>query len=122
MSRVRSSGNDATELRLIRIFRLFGIKGWRRNAAVFGKPDFVFPIQRVAVFVDGCFWHSCPRHGSIPAANRIFWSLKLKRNRERDIIVRRQLKNTGWTVLRIWQHELKKPDLVAKRLSRELAK
>jgi len=55
MSRVRSSGNLATEIRLIRIFRTYGINGWRRNISVFGKPDFVFPKSRLAVFVDGCF-------------------------------------------------------------------
>jgi len=66
MSRVRSKGNNATELRLIQIFRDNRITGWRRNWPLKGKPDFVFPKKRIAVFVDGCFWHGCPEHGSLP--------------------------------------------------------
>jgi DNA mismatch endonuclease (patch repair protein) len=59
MSLIRGHGNKDTELRLIKIFRLFGIIGWRRKQKLFGKPDFVFRKQRVVVFVDGCFWHGC---------------------------------------------------------------
>ena len=72
MARVKSRGNRATEMRLIRIFRDFEIKGWRRRAKVFGNPDFIFRAARLAVFVDGCFWHGCPIHGSIPETNRRF--------------------------------------------------
>jgi DNA mismatch endonuclease, patch repair protein len=57
MSRIRASGNRDTELRMVELFRRGGISGWRRNARVFGKPDFVFPRDKIAVFVDGCFWH-----------------------------------------------------------------
>jgi DNA mismatch endonuclease (patch repair protein) len=106
MSRVKGRGNKATELRLIEIFRAHAITGWRRHAPIFGRPDFVFPKERVAVFVDGCFWHGCPIHGSIPASNRPFWRKKLYRNRERDNLVGRELRQLGWRVLRIWQHEL----------------
>ena len=60
MSRIRGTGNKDTELALIILFRLHRIKGWRRHQPVFGKPDFVFPAVKVAVFVDGCFWHCCP--------------------------------------------------------------
>ena len=74
MSRVRSRGNRSTELRMISIFRSYGISGWRRNRPVFGRPDFVFPAGRVAVFVDGCFWHGCPWHGRVPASNVAFWT------------------------------------------------
>ena len=121
MSKVRSSGNQATELRLIRIFREYKIRGWRRRKLVFGKPDFIFPSARVAVFVDGCFWHGCPTHGSIPASNRSFWLRKIKRNCERDRAVNRQLSKLGWRVLRIWQHDLQKPTQVARRVSALLA-
>ncbi len=63
MAAIRSKGNKDTELRLAFILRAYGIKGWRRHYPLPGKPDFVFPKQRLAVFVDGCFWHSCPKHG-----------------------------------------------------------
>ena len=106
MSRVRGEGNKSTELRLIELFREHRIKGWRRNYPLPGKPDFVFPQLRVVVFVDGCFWHGCPSHGSTPAANMEFWEKKLGRNRERDREVNRTLRAKGWRVLRIWQHEL----------------
>jgi DNA mismatch endonuclease (patch repair protein) len=107
MSRVRGSGNRSTELRLIAIFRKHSITGWRRNQRLPGRPDFVFPKQRLAVFVDGCFWHGCPLHGSIPRTNRRFWADKLARNKTRDRNVNRVLRKRGWRVLRIWQHELR---------------
>lgn len=106
MSRVRSRGNRATELRLRRLFREHGIKGWRRTSTVFGSPDFVFPKVKLAVFVDGCFWHGCRLHRSMPASNRTFWKKKLARNRFRDRLVNRTLRARGWKVVRIWQHEL----------------
>ena len=103
MSLIRSGGNRATELRLIALMRAHGITGWRRNARVFGKPDFVFRRERVAVFVDGCFWHGCSRHGTQPANNRAFWKAKLARNAQRDRDVTRALRAGGWRVLRIWE-------------------
>lgn len=106
MSRVRSANNLATEVRLIELFRLVGISGWRRKVKLFGKPDFVFPRHRIAVFVDGCFWHCCPQHSSQPDSNRAFWSAKLARNKQRDLLVTRTLRKRDWHVLRIWQHEL----------------
>jgi DNA mismatch endonuclease, patch repair protein len=106
MARVRSRGNAATENRLIKVLRKYGVRGWRRHVAIQGNPDFVFPKERVAVFVDGCFWHSCPEHGSVPRSNRIFWQTKLARNRARDREVKRLLTIKGWQVVRIWQHEL----------------
>ena len=106
MSRIRSRGNRGTELRLIAIFRLYGITGWRRNQPVFGRPDFVFPRERIAVFVDGCFWHGCPRHYNAPAHNAGFWRKKYETNRQRDRLVTRTLKQLGWRVVRIWEHAL----------------
>lgn len=106
MSRVRSGGNQATEVALAQLLRRNGIVGWRRNTAVYGKPDFVFGKPRVAVFVDGCFWHGCPLHATKPASNITFWDEKLSRNRIRDRLVTTALEHRGWTVLRIWQHEL----------------
>ena len=103
MSLIRSRGNRATELRLVALMREYGITGWRRNAPVFGKPDFVFRAAKIAVFVDGCFWHGCPRHGRMPAGNRAFWKAKLERNVARDRKVRRTLRKAGWRVLRVWE-------------------
>ena len=106
MSRVKGRGNKATEIRLIKIFRSSAITGWRRGYPIFGKPDFVFLKHKLAVFVDGCFWHSCPRHRSQPVNNLEFWKEKLERNRSRDRAVNKRLEREGWIVLRIWQHEL----------------
>jgi len=106
MSAIRSRGNRATELRMVALFRAHGITGWRRGVALIGKPDFVFRRERVAVFVDGCFWHACPVHGTRPAGNRAFWKAKLDRNAERDRAVTRALRKAGWTVLRVWEHAL----------------
>ena len=106
MSRIRSRGNRQTELRLIAIFRQYGITGWRRNQPVFGQPDFVFPKVRVAVFVDGCFWHGCPRHYNIPVNNSDFWRKKYDTNKQRDRLVTLTLKQQGWRVIRIWEHSL----------------
>jgi DNA mismatch endonuclease (patch repair protein) len=120
MSKVRSSGNAATELRLIAIFRAFKLRGWRRKTGTFGNPDFVFHSARLAVFVDGCFWHGCEVHRNIPKTNKSFWSDKIARNKRRDARVRRVLNDEGWSVLRIWQHDLKYPDRVARRVHRTL--
>ena len=106
MSRIRGRGNKDTELALAKLFRRHKITGWRRNQKVFGKPDFVFPKLRLAVFVDGCFWHGCPKHATKPKSNRAFWQKKLAANRRRDALVTRRLWRAGWRVLRIWEHDL----------------
>ncbi|HUZ07186.1 MAG TPA: very short patch repair endonuclease, partial [Candidatus Paceibacterota bacterium] len=90
MSRIRGRGNKATELALAKLFRRNKITGWRRHQKVFGKPDFVFSKRKLAVFVDGCFWHGCPKHATKPATNRAFWRNKFSRNKARDRIVSRK--------------------------------
>lgn len=107
MAKIRGRGNKATELALIGLMRAHGITGWRRDQKVFGRPDFVFRRKRVAVFVDGCFWHACPRHATRPKNNRAFWAAKLAANRARDRKVTRTLRALGWKVVRIWEHELR---------------
>ncbi len=104
MSAIRSRGNAATELRLIAVFRAHGITGWRRGASLQWKveglklkkfrvkPDFVFREQRLTIFVDGCFWHGCPIHGTQPKHNAKFWREKLARNHARDREVNRALR------------------------------
>ena len=106
MGRIRGKGNRTTEVRLAAIFRAHGITGWRRQYPLPGRPDFAFPARRLAVFVDGCFWHGCPRHGTSPKGNARFWREKIARNRERDREVNRELRRRGWRVLRIWEHGL----------------
>jgi len=106
MSRIRGRGNKGTEVALAKLLRANGITGWRRHQPVFGKPDFIFRKVRLAVFVDGCFWHGCPRHASIPKSNGAFWRRKLAANKARDRLVTRTLRARGWHVLRIWEHEL----------------
>ena len=106
MSRIRSFGNRATELRFIALIREHRITGWRRGSLLPGKPDFIFRVAKVAVFVDGCFWHGCPRHARTPKTRVRFWKTKLARNAQRDREVRKSLRERGWRVLRIWEHEL----------------
>jgi DNA mismatch endonuclease (patch repair protein) len=69
------------------------------------RPDIVFTARRVAVFVDGCFWHCCPEHGTQPTANTWYWEPKLRRNVERDRAADAALSEAGWTVVRLWEHE-----------------
>ena len=144
MARIRSRGNEATEMALARLLRRHGLTGWRRQRKLMVKklmvdsgrrpgsaspqrgegvrrrnhqpstdnyqlavrPDFVFLKQRTAVFVDGCFWHGCPRHATQPRSNRAFWRQKFLRNKKRDALVTRTLRRAFWRVLRVWEHEL----------------
>lgn len=117
MSRIRSRRNRDTELLFASLLRKNGIWGWRRHPKIVGRPDFLFRKQRVAVFIDGCFWHCCRKCGNMPANNREFWEKKLGQNRIRDRFVTKTLKSKGWRVLRIWEHELRKGDLVLRRLA-----
>jgi DNA mismatch endonuclease (patch repair protein) len=139
MSQIRGRANESTEIALALILRRHGIVGWRRHRVLSlgshctkgGKgvaprrsthvrPDFVFSRQRVVVFVDGCFWHSCPLHGVRPKSNRVFWSQKLSANRLRDERVRRILKRRGWRILRLWEHDLEDAERVSRSLLRLL--
>jgi DNA mismatch endonuclease (patch repair protein) len=122
MSRIRGRGNKDTELALARIFRAQRITGWRRNQPLFGKPDFVFSRLKLAIFVDGCFWHGCPKHATKPKNNRAFWLRKLSANKARDTLVTRTLRRAGWRVLRVWEHELarKHQARLVRRLQRAL--
>jgi len=124
MSRIRSRGNKDTELALADLFQRHRITGWRRHQNVFGKPDFVFPKFKLAVFVDGCFWHHCPIHGTQPKGNRSFWKRKFARNQARARLVNRTLRLAGWRVLRIWEHELvrKNESRSSQRIRRALSR
>ena len=79
------------------------------RASLPGKPDFAFPEYRIAVFVDGCFWHGCPECYVRPKSNQTYWDNKLRRNKSRDAKVNSELKEMGWTSIRIWEHSMKLP-------------
>jgi DNA mismatch endonuclease (patch repair protein) len=117
MSRVRSRGNKSTEERLAKIFRRRKITGWRRHYKIIGTPDFVFPKSKVAIFVDGCFWHGCKLCYKAPKSNTEFWSAKIAYNRRKDRRVSRQLRAKGWHVIRVWEHSLKEPNRVTSRIT-----
>ena len=122
MAAIRSKGNRDTELKLASILRSNGISGWRRNQKLIGKPDFVFRRMRLALFVDGCFWHGCPKHGRKPDSNSHYWLTKLERNKVRDKKVSHELRKTGWRVLRLWEHELAKEVSAVKKIKSSLRK
>jgi DNA mismatch endonuclease (patch repair protein) len=149
MSRIRSRGNKQTEVALARLLRRHKITGWRRHlkirvtsdlwrvtrkqrvqdlspvtrhSSLAVRPDFVFRRTKLAVFVDGCFWHGCPRHGTKPKGNASFWLKKISGNQARDLLVNRALRRANWRVLRIWEHDLarKKEAHLTRRLERAL--
>ncbi len=108
MSRVRSTGNASTELKLIAEFKERKITGWRRNSKIFGRPDFVFPKLRVAVFVDGCFWHGHDCRNTKPKDNADYWRAKIERNQRRDRAATERLQELGYLVVRIWECDFQK--------------
>jgi DNA mismatch endonuclease (patch repair protein) len=130
MSRIKGTGNKKTELRLIQIFRANGMTGWKRGCSLplaprsskpqgsraksrstgRVKPDFVFQKSKIAMFVDGCFWHGCPKHATQPKTNAAFWREKIARNQARDRQVNRLLRAKGWKVVRVWEHALRRRD------------
>jgi DNA mismatch endonuclease (patch repair protein) len=118
MSRIRSRGNLSTEQKMVDIFRLNRITGWRRNYPLPGKPDFVFRANRLAVFIDGCFWHGCTKCRLEPKSNQDYWYDKIHRNKLRDKAVGKQLKKRGWRVVRFWEHAMNQPERVASRMIR----
>ena len=109
MSRVRSTGNQTTEKKLAFLLKKAGLTGWRRHQQLLGHPDFVWPKVKVAVFVDGCFWHghNCGKNVT-PKTNFKAWRDKIERNQARDRRVARYLRQAGWKVIRIWECRLSK--------------
>ena len=114
--------DSGPELRLRSVLHRHGYR-FRTHLAIrtpdrLVRPDIVFTRARLAVFVDGCFWHCCPIHGTQPKANTDYWRPKLERNAVRDRAVDRALTEAGWVVLRAWEHE--DPEAVAKRVGHAL--
>lgn len=108
MSRVRSKNNKSTELKLIQIFKENNIDGWKRNYPVKGHPDFVFLDKKIAVFVDGCFWHGHDCRNTRPSDNADYWMKKRERNMKHDKEITELFERRGWKVIRIWECELNK--------------
>ena len=109
MSAIKSQGNKTTERRLRLAIVRAALTGWKVNPpGIIGHPDFYFPSKRLAVFVDGCFWHGCPKCGHIPSVNSNYWAAKLNRNRERDVQKTSQLRSRGICVLRFWEHDIQR--------------
>lgn len=122
MSRIRSKGNISTELKMVELLRGNGIHGWRRHPKLMGNPDFIFKKQKIAIFIDGCFWHSCPRCFIEPKSNIEYWSAKIERNKKRDKKINAELNRLGWTVLRFWEHSFKRPKNILNKITYVLSK
>lgn len=106
MAAVSSRRTDIEQRLAAEMWRI-GLRGWRRERRTENaRPDFVFVTPRVVVFVDGCFWHGCPRCAKRPATNLGYWTPKIKRNCDRDQEQTRDLQAAGWGVLRFWGHEI----------------
>ena len=136
MSRIRGTGNKRTDKAVASMLRKAGINQWRRHVVIKlpptksamsvasdgtkfkpqVRPDFVFRKQKVALFIDGCFWHGCPRCYTPPKSTRAYWRRKVVTNRERDRYQTAALKKRGWRVVRMWEHQISdKPESVALR-------
>jgi len=107
MAAIKSKNNKTTELKLRMLLVRNRISGWKMNCPLKGTPDFYFSEAKLAVFIDGCYWHGCPKCGHIPKTRTEFWTAKIARNRARDQKITRLLKKQGITVLRFWEHQLK---------------
>ena len=116
MSRIRCKGTKP-EIIIRKLLFLNGIKGYRVNYSLPGKPDIVFTKQKLVVFIDGCFWHRCPIDFKEPETRKDFWLKKINQNVERDARITKELTEKGWTVMRIWEHEVRKePEKIIERI------
>lgn len=110
MAAIKGKHARSTERKLRMALMRAGIRGWELHPhGLPGNPDVYFATTGVVVFVDGCFWHGCPKCGHVPHTNSEFWHAKFNRNRERDLMNTRALKRLGMNVIRIWEHSLKNP-------------
>jgi len=106
MGRVKNK-NTSIELLLRKALWSSGLR-YRLKSKLIGKPDIVFNLAKVAIFVDGCFWHGCPEHGQLPQTNESFWESKIRANVDRDRVVSKALTGQGWIVIRFWEHDIKR--------------
>lgn len=114
--------NTGPEITLRRALREAGLSGYRLQWKVPGRPDIAYPGRKVAIFVNGCFWHMCPRCNlPLPRSNQDYWIPKLRRNKERDSEKREALEETGWTVITVWECEIRTEiEAVVGRITHEL--
>lgn len=121
MSKIRGK-NTGPEIKLRKLLWSQGIRGYRIHYNLPGKPDIVFTKKKIAIFIDGCFWHKCPVCFQVPETRKEFWIKKIYSNVERDKKVNKQLKAEGWTVMRFWEHDIrKKPDNVIKKIKKKMS-
>jgi DNA mismatch endonuclease, patch repair protein len=133
MRSIRSTRNASTEQTLAAALRHARIVGWRRHRPIAPrrlgaplkvrsvKPEIFFPKAKLAMFLDGCFWHCCPIHSQMPKHNRLWWRNKLTANAGRDARNTADLRSSGWRVLRIWEHDLhRNPGRCVRRVVRLL--
>lgn len=98
-------------------------KGWRYriHSKLLGKPDLIFKRLKVIIFIDGCFWHKCPKHFQYPETNKPFWKKKISDNMFRDRVNNKRLISEGWKVLRFWEHDIKEHlNVVEKKIEKTL--
>lgn len=120
MSSIRAK-NTGPEVKLRKLLFAKGIRGYRIHYNFPGKPDIVFTKKKIAIFIDGCFWHKCPVCFQEPETHKEFWMKKIESNINRDKNVNDNLKKEGWTVIRIWEHEIRKePERVVENVRRIL--
>lgn len=123
MSSVRGKNNRSTELCLRMALTRSGIKGWELHPKELpGNPDFYFPDIKLALFVDGCFWHGCPKCGHIPKTRTEFWKEKINLTKKRDRKKRAELNKIGISTLGIWEHELKERTSLIKTVNKIIRK
>ena len=120
MSRIKNK-DTSLELRFRKMLFEKGLRGYRLNYNLLGKPDIVFTRFKLAIFLDGCFWHKCKKCFKYPKSNKKFWKDKILKNEKRDKIVNRELSKSGYKILRFWQHEIKEnPDKCINHVIRAL--
>jgi len=115
MSRIRGV-DTKPELIVRKAVFAAGVRGYRFHQSLPGKPDMVFPKRRIVIFVDGCFWHKCPACFTEPATNRGFWRSKINSNTKRDRLVDKKLKEMGWKVIRVWEHESRNQNIIRRKV------
>lgn len=123
MRQNKSTGSKSTERRFRSLLMRHRFRGWKIGCGTTlpGRPDIIFVRKRLAIFIDGCFWHGCRRCRTIPNTNRAFWLTKIEGNRKRDKKSVQVLKALGWKVVRLWEHELRNGALVLTKLRRAIS-
>jgi len=113
--------NTKLEYQVIEILLSHGIKRFKvHQPGILGSPDIVLLKEKIVIFIDSCFWHGCPKHLRMPKTNQKYWNSKIGKNVIRDIRIRAKLRRQGWSVLRIWEHDVRNPLKVVRKITRTL--